>query len=53
MASGGLCGHGVMALMLKRLGQCQAQSESKNTERKCQQMTKTLDWPDADRKDGL
>jgi hypothetical protein len=34
MASGGLYGHGVMGMMLKRLGQCQAQSASKNTERK-------------------
>jgi hypothetical protein len=31
MANGGLCGHGVMALTLKRLGQCQAQTESGNT----------------------
>jgi hypothetical protein len=52
MANGGLCGHGVMGMMLKRLGQSQAQSASKNTERKCQQMTKTLAWPDVDRKDG-
>jgi hypothetical protein len=52
MASGGLCGHGVMGMMLKRLGQCQAQSASKNTERKCQQTTKTLALLDADRKDG-
>jgi hypothetical protein len=34
MVSGGLCGHGVMALTLKRLGQCQAQTESGNIERK-------------------
>jgi hypothetical protein len=52
MANGGLCGHGVMGLMLKRLGQCQAQTESGNTERKCQPMTKTLTLPDAGRKDG-
>jgi hypothetical protein len=53
MASGGLCGHGVMRMMLKRLGQYQAQSALRNTERKCQQMTKTLAWPDAGRRDGL
>jgi hypothetical protein len=52
MASGGLCGHGVMELTLKRLGQCQAQSASKNIEKKCQPMTKTLTLPDAGRKDG-
>jgi hypothetical protein len=52
MASGGLCGHGVMEMTLKRLGQCQAQSASKNTARKCQPMTKTLAWQDAGKKDG-
>ena len=52
MASGGHCGHGVMGLMPLPLGQCQAQNESKNTERKCQQMTKTLAWPDAGKKQG-
>jgi hypothetical protein len=52
MASGGHCGHGVMMKMQLHLGQCQAQRESKNTERKCQQTTKTLAWPDAGRKDG-
>jgi hypothetical protein len=34
MASGGLCGLGVMALMLKRLGQCQGLSALKSTETK-------------------
>jgi hypothetical protein len=53
MASGGPCGHGVMGMMLKRLGQCQAQSASRNTATKCQPMTKTLALPGADRKDGL
>jgi hypothetical protein len=52
MASGGHCGHGVMGMTLKPLGQCQAQTESGNIEKKCQPMTKTLVWPDADRKDG-
>jgi hypothetical protein len=52
MASGGHCGHGVMARMQLRLVPCQAQSASGNTEKRCQPMTKTLAWPDADRKDG-
>jgi hypothetical protein len=52
MASGGLCGHGVMLKMLSRLGQCQAQIESGNTAIKRVQMTKTLTLPDVDRKDG-
>jgi hypothetical protein len=53
MASGGLCGHGVMGLMLKRLGQCQALIGSGNTARKRVQTIKTLTLPDAGRKDGL
>jgi hypothetical protein len=52
MASGGHCGRGVMVWMQLHLVQCQASSASENTARKCQLMTKTLVWPDADRKDG-
>jgi len=53
MASGGLCGHGVMGLMLKRLGQCQALIALGNIERKRVQTIKTLTLPDVGRKDGL
>jgi hypothetical protein len=51
MASGGLCGHGVMGLMLKRLGQCQALIAFGNTATKRVQTIKTLTLPDAGRKD--
>jgi hypothetical protein len=52
MASGGLCGHGVMMKMQLHLGQCQALIALGNIARRCQQTTKTLALPDAGRKDG-
>jgi hypothetical protein len=53
MASGGLCGLGVMKRMPLHLVQCQALTESENIERKRVQTIKTLTLPDAGRKDGL
>lgn len=53
MASGGHCGHGVRVKTLKRLVQFQALSAFGNIGTRCQPMTKTLAWPDADRKDEL
>jgi hypothetical protein len=53
MASGGLCGHGVMKMMPLHLVPCQALIESGNTARKRVQTIKTLTLPDAGRKDGL
>jgi hypothetical protein len=52
MASGGLCGLGVMKKMPLHLVPCQALIESGNTARKRVQTIKTLTLPDADRKDG-
>jgi hypothetical protein len=53
MASGGLCGHGVMLKMPLHLVQCQALIALGNTARKRAQTIKTLTLPDAGRKDGL
>jgi hypothetical protein len=53
MASGGLCGHGVMVKMPLPLAQYQALIEFGNTERKRVQTIKTLTLPDAGRRDGL
>jgi hypothetical protein len=53
MASGGLCGHGVMKKMQLHLVPCQALIESGNTARKRVQTIKTLTLPDAGKKDGL
>jgi hypothetical protein len=52
MASGGLCGHGVMGMMRKHLVPCQALIESENTATKRVQTIKTLTLPDAGSKDG-
>jgi hypothetical protein len=53
MASGGLCGHGVMKRMPLPLVPCQALIESGNIARKRVQTIKTLTLPDAGRRDGL
>jgi hypothetical protein len=53
MASGGLCGLGVMLKMQLHLVPCQALIGFGNTARKKVQTIKTLTLPDADRKDGL
>jgi hypothetical protein len=53
MASGGLCGHGVMKKMPLHLVPCQALIELENTATKRVQMTKTLTLPDAGSKDAL
>jgi hypothetical protein len=53
MASGGLCGLGVMKKMQLHLGQCQALIAFGNIARKRVQTIKTLTLPDAGRKDGL
>jgi hypothetical protein len=53
MASGGLCGHGVMRMMQLHLVPCQALIESGNTATKRVQTIKILTLPDAGRKDGL
>jgi hypothetical protein len=52
MASGGLCGLGVMKRMQLHLVPCQALIAFGNIERKRVQTTKTLTLLDADRKDG-
>jgi hypothetical protein len=53
MASGGLCGHGVMKRMPLHLVPCQALIAFGNIERKRVQTIKTLTLPDAGRRDGL
>jgi hypothetical protein len=53
MASGGLCGLGVMKRMQLHLVPCQALIALGNTARKRVQMIKILTLPDAGRKDGL
>jgi hypothetical protein len=53
MASGGLCGLGVMKKMQLHLGQCQALIAFGNIARKRVQTIKTLTLPDAGSKDGL
>jgi hypothetical protein len=52
MASGGLCGHGVMLKMPLPLVPCQALIESGNTATKRVQTIKTLTLPDAGKRDG-
>jgi hypothetical protein len=52
MASIGLCGHGVQALMPLLLVQCQALIASGNIERRCQQTIRISTMPDAGNKDG-
>jgi hypothetical protein len=53
MASGGLCGLGVMKKMPLPLVQCQALIEFGNTATRRVQTIKTLTLPDVGRKDGL
>jgi hypothetical protein len=53
MASGGLCGLGVMVKMPLPLVQCQALIGFGNTATKRVQTTKTLTLPDAGSKDAL